>query len=84
MAHRHSTTNQIVKDILEDVHLLDPLQGPHPETPWQDVAGTLRVNLLLLADRIQEIREDRLPIWDLPEIADFTSMPFNTHQEDQR
>ena len=57
MAHRYSTMEEMLTDVLSDLSILsgDTL-GPK-NASWQDIAGTAICNLNLLAKKIESYRK---------------------------
>lgn len=73
MASIYSPTRTIVADIMEDIGALDIFaeNGSQGEER-RDRMGTLVINLRILADRIERIRNGEATEWDIPELASLT------------
>lgn len=78
MASIYSPTRTIVADIMEDIGALDIFaeNGSQGEER-RNRMGTLVINLRILADRIERIRNGEATEWDLPELDSLTEWGRN-------
>lgn len=65
-------TKELLRDIVQDIALLDGTNIGNSDVTWQDVAGTLATNLEVLAIRLHRMRRGEIPI-DTPFIEDLIS-----------
>ena len=61
------TTNELIRDIVQDIAILDGTNVGPSDSSWQDVAGTLATNLEVLAYSLHSMRHGKRPL-ELPDL----------------